>query len=850
MIEKLLRGEYPIYAHKKGEKENLQYESLQDHSHLAQQYYHRILEEKDLRPIFKRLLSGLIPTGDNIEPYRKPFFEFLEAMVLLHDIGKINPLFQRGKMGNVAVNSSGYEGVDNTEHSFLSSVLYIDQCLYLLKQYEWLEDKDYDPEVVQRFLQGIIVINAYLISRHHSDLEELDQYIKEFLELGKAYDIVEGLKEREDSHYIGLQFFHARINTNFLASSYENLLKIINKNEPALLYTYSRLAYSVLAAADYYSTTEFMSGTAISDFGNIMGLHDFVETYEATPLLRNIRNSGAGTDDSNPSLQSPINILRTKMFLEAEQTLQANLSENIFFLEAPTGGGKSNIAVNLSFKLAEQNRGKIYYIYPFNTLIEQNIESLKKIFGHRDDIMNQVSVVNSVTEIKSNGRDADYDSDINYTKMLLDRQFMNYPFVLMTHVSLFDILFGHSRSALFSFLQLTNSVVVLDEIQSYRIEIWAEIINLLKCYAKYLNIKIVIMSATLPNLDLLTNTSNSVRLLPNPDEYFQDPLFRSRVTISYELLDQGTSQEELIEHILGQDPSKKILIELIKKSDARDLHQKLVRKEDLNKEVFCLTGDHNVLDRKRILDKIKECQKGVILVATQVIEAGVDIDMDIGYKNISKLDSEEQFLGRINRSAKRNGMVYLFELTTPQKIYTDDLRIDTKNQVKNAENRKMLFDKDFERYYLQIINQLKEKRVNSSTENGLEYFLMKEVLLCKYKDISQKMKLICDKYRRQSYFFNRVIKTLDGEIIDGFIIWEEYKALLLNQSLDYAERVIRLSRVRTKLQYFVYEFSKNIKLEINDMIGELAYIENGEDYFVNDELDYEQIDPHDERLFL
>ena len=45
-----------------------------------------------------------------------------------------------------------------------------------------------------------------------------------------------------------------------------------------------------------------------------------------------------------------------------------------------------------------------------------------------------------------------------------------------------------------------------------------------------------------------------------------------------------------------------------------------------------------------------------------MIEAGVDIDMDIGYKDISRLDSEEQFMGRINRSAKRRGTVYFFDM--------------------------------------------------------------------------------------------------------------------------------------------------------------------------------------------
>ncbi len=51
---------------------------------------------------------------------------------------------------------------------------------------------------------------------------------------------------------------------------------------------------------------------------------------------------------------------------------------------------------------------------------------------------------------------------------------------------------------------------------------------------------------------------------------------------------------------------------------------------------------------KRIIEKVKKLSN-LILVATQVVEAGIDIDMDIGYKDISKLDSEEQFMGRINR---------------------------------------------------------------------------------------------------------------------------------------------------------------------------------------------------------
>ena len=74
-----------------------------------------------------------------------------------------------------------------------------------------------------------------------------------------------------------------------------------------------------------------------------------------------------------------------------------------------------------------------------------------------------------------------------------------------------------------------------------------------------------------------------------------------------------------------------------------------------DRQIYLLTGDDNIIERTKILKKIKIKRNGVVLIATQVVEAGVDLDLDVGYKDISKLDSEEQFLGRINRSCKRTG---------------------------------------------------------------------------------------------------------------------------------------------------------------------------------------------------
>ena len=93
-------------------------------------------------------------------------------------------------------------------------------------------------------------------------------------------------------------------------------------------------------------------------------------------------------------------------------------------------------------------------------------------------------------------------------------------------------------------------------------------------------------------------------------------------------------------------------------------------------EVLFMSGDSSIWERQNTIEKLSQL-KSVILVATQVIEAGVAIDIDIGYKDCSKLDSEEQFMGRINRSCKKDGIVYFFNLDSARAVYKDgDIRID------------------------------------------------------------------------------------------------------------------------------------------------------------------------------
>ena len=89
-------------------------------------------------------------------------------------------------------------------------------------------------------------------------------------------------------------------------------------------------------------------------------------------------------------------------------------------------------------------------------------------------------MVNSMKPIPMDRAKRKNDELQYYQEALLNRQFLNYPMILTTHVSLFDTMFGRRKESTFGFHQLANSVLVLDEIQSYRNSIWTEIILFLK----------------------------------------------------------------------------------------------------------------------------------------------------------------------------------------------------------------------------------------------------------------------------------------------------------------------------------------------------------------------------------
>ena len=212
--------------------------------------------------------------------------------------------------------------------------------------------------------------------------------------------------------------------------------------------------------------------------------------------------------------------------------------------------------------------------------------------------------------------------------------------------------------------------------------------------------------------------------------------------------------------------------------------------------------------------------------------------MDIGYKDISKLDSDEQFMGRINRSCRKNGEVYFFNLDKTDKIYKEDFRVNKDFSLLDDIMREILKNKKFSEYYKMVLEMIKKSN-NLLNDDNIHKFFKENVWMLNFKEVSQRMKLIEDNNWNMSVYLARNIDE-DNIHLNGIKVWNEYKKLLHDSKMNYSEKQVKLSNIRSKMSYFIYEIKKNFDLPYNDKIGELYYIENGEKYFENGKLDKER----------
>lgn len=792
-INQYLKNNGPYFAHIKDRHA----ETLEQHSGLVMDYFAKLLETNNtFSKIIKLYLNALGLGNKAVESMANHLFE---QAIYLHDLGKININFQISKMKNF---NWGSVGTEDSHHSIYSSLMY----LHIF--YEKITDSEFTRQE-QRILIRLWVAFSYVMSRHHgylSSLEHFEESLSSAIERAEKCPLLMGEYQGE-SHLI------------------QNKLKLMNlvnkglmgiesqESKTALLFwLLTKDLYSYIVTCDFYATGHYMSGKPIKSFGHVENLSDFTKKFYSNPLVKSIKEKNSET-----FAQQPINRLRTKMFHEAEKSYLRQKDGEVYYLEAPTGCGKTITSINLAVQIMETTKDirRVFYVFPFNTLVEQTANVLHGLFQEK-----HIAVINSIESIK-------IDEAEDYNKSYLDRIMLHYPIVVTSHVKFFGALVGVSRESHLMFSHFKNSVVIIDEIQSYNNMIWQEMIEIIHLVSNLYNIKFVIMSATLPKISELIDAGGTM-LLDDASTYYQNILFKNRTVPHFELLDRESfSLDVLCKEICEKinNGEERILVEFIDKVTARLFFELLKDKNpDEEYEIFELTGDDPNYYRQELIKRLQAQNQEkvfilskVVVIATQVIEAGVDIDMFVGYKDVSIIDSEEQFAGRINRSClKKHAPLYFFNLFDEKMIYKNDVRNSFSLKNKNA--REWFCDKNYQIYFKEVMKKLKseKKRFN---QNSIQLFY-DSIEKLDYIKVQKHLKLIDQD--TITIFIPQKIKLNDLEI-NGESVWRAYIDLMENRALPYTEKQIKLSQMNRVFSYFTYSV-KYAPIEYHESLGDRVFL--------------------------
>ena len=766
-------------------------ETIKEHADICVKYLEKFKNEL----IGEKLFSNI---------YNEKEISLLKSMIYLHDIGKINPAFQEKKMKNkVLLKNFSCSSV----HSRYSAYLYL---VIMLNE---------KPSSLNKEFLYKIFNYAYLIYRHHTKLiniredfindliaiEDNEEWVSRFLKENNFKSLYEIVGAKNDP----IKAEKILLKIPDFSSEIKNNIDFYIKN---------KIAYALLICCDYAASYQFFNN---EDFILYPKLDS--SNYWKGNLYQTIKNKKLDEYSEND-----INKLRTEIALSVEENLNKDKEQvqkhNIFELQMPCGAGKTNVGLLAGLKLLDDDMAKrgIIYTSPFNAITDQNVNFFKSYFK------DSIQVINSATDINISE-----DEEDKIEQVVLNYKMANYPFICTSHVHFFDTLFGTSRKSALNLLFLFNRVIVLDEIQGYDPNLWKIMITFINKYSKFMNFKILLMSATMPSFKILVDDLEIFDLLPNKQDYYNNPMFKNRINI------QNIGKIDDLNKIIKDNEfykNKKVLYEFQTKKTSR-LFFEMIREKFPDKNIVELTGDSNSFERIKIINKAKEDSE-IIVISTQVIEAGVDLDFDCGFKESSIPDSEIQFGGRINRSCKKqNCNAYFFEYGN-YSVYKEDPRILTKisdpfieEAIRNFDNIAIyskaleFLNKDAKNksskynYDLMLANCAKSnydkiRETMELIENNSTLFIAHDLKI--KKPTEKTIKFFKDLNKNEHELLKEIIEFNESDIVlHGKRLWE-----VLNEKYNYnnfSEKFLitkKLNILKTYFSFPVY-FSDSKKLPHN-----------------------------------
>lgn len=316
---------------------------------------------------------------------------------------------------------------------------------------------------------------------------------------------------------------------------------------------------------------------------------------------------------------------------------------HISILDMPTGSGKTLCSLKLAL---ESGKKRIIYVIPYTSIIEQTANKFEKMFG-------------DVLPVLQHHSNYSYDGGTEEEKKTaekLKRTCENWdaPLIITTSVQFFQSIYHYKGSALRKLHNLRDSVIVFDEIHLIPTELLRPCLKAVGYITKYLNSEALFLSATMPDYSKLFD-----KFLPDVN---YNKLVTDRTNFKYfkkcEYKDMGRTALETIAENASR--CKNALIVVNTKKTAAELYN-LVQDEK-----YHLSANMTPAHRSRVIEVVRNKLKNgepITVVSTSLVEAGVDLDFNTVFRQLSGLDSILQAGGRCNREGKDDkGYVYVFDI--------------------------------------------------------------------------------------------------------------------------------------------------------------------------------------------
>lgn len=607
---------------------------------------------------------------------------------LCHDIGKSTKYFQNYLFADENTKRK-LKNLPETHHAYLSAIVTYFEVKKSLEDFQILDE---DRKL-------FLCFSAFLaVKRHHSNLEDAtfeaifdEEDLKvvmrqlDSIDEKKLLTLSENLLENGLPEPIGVENIKNGVEQFKLEiRTIRKKMRNIVSNPGIERYLLNNIIFSSLIDADILDVTV---GKDVKR--NPVNLtSDLVNTYKRTFILK----------------EFPIDNLREKAYEEILNQ-KVKLDERILSLNLPTGLGKTlstfAFAFNLRDKISKEKgyMPRIVYSLPFLSIVDQNFDVLKKVFSANNiDLDSSLALEHHhLAELRYIKEDDEIED--RHSKILIEG--WNSEIIVTTFVQLFHTLFSNRKSTLRKFHRLSGSIIILDEVQSIPFKYWKLLNIFLKEMVSYFNSYVVLVTATEP----LIFSKDDVKPLVAPEGYFRQ---MDRITL------EVNSAEQTLEDFVSNltiDSSKRYLFIMNTIYAAKSCYELLKDKLKDDDEIVFLSSHVTPYERMERINKLKE--KNIkFAVTTQVIEAGVDIDFDIVYRDFAPLDSIIQAAGRCNRNWTDKGKVCVINLVDEKRpfssyIYDAVLLNVTKNilQRSNSYNEADLYELVNE-YYSVLQNKL------------------------------------------------------------------------------------------------------------------------------------------------